>query len=451
MDIGNYLDQLTLDYAQLCQRVNGSIYGIADGKQCKKGKPVSLSQAALIKAQKAKKNQPKIKPGLKRVKVGKKDTTKAVVAKAKAIGLNNNEIRKIKEEVKIELNAKKVKGLDALKLFAKKANKLAKQKKEKELKPSPVESVKNPTWLDALLNLMSIGSASIEIQPESSLSSQKSSPTSRSLGIKTRFFSPESPKGYNIQKDIDNPGSLLGGGAMGEVWNKKGPPPGVLKQGKLGQYEAEALGVLKGTGVAPDFHGVKYSSDFPKTVRSSLGGHVKEVQGDLAMSKMEGKTLSSLGLKNKSSSEKEKVQRSYFATRKTIHQLGVAHNDMHSGNVFVKPDGSAGLVDFGLAQVGFKYALIEAMGFSYGDWQSNYLHNPWSGVFDKSSKTYKTLLSNRQKALDYMKQNLGLDWDKNYEIPDEIRTPDSIINNSPLANLTDTEIQKILSILYEGI
>jgi hypothetical protein len=449
MDIGNYLDQLTLDYAQLCQRVNGSIYGIADGKQCKKGKPISLSQAALIKAQKAKKNQPKIKPGLKRVKVGKKDTTKAVVAKAKAIGLNNNEIRKIKEEVKIELNAKKVKGLDALKLFAKKANKLAKQKKEKELKPSPVESVKNPTWLDALLNLP-VSSASIDIQPESSLSSQKSSPTSRSLGIKTRFFSPESPKGYNIQKDIDNPGSLLGGGAMGKVWNKKGPPPGVLKQGKLGQYEAEALGVLKGTGVAPDFHGVKYSSDFPKTVKSGLGGHVKEVQGNLAMSKMEGETLSSL-LKYESPPEREKMQRAYFVARKTIHQLGVAHNDMHGKNALLKPDGSVGLVDFGLAQVGFKYALIEAMGFANGDWQAGLLHL-YGDKFDKKSQTYKTLLSNREKAVKYMQQNFGFYWDGyNSKIPKEIRTPDSKINNSPLANLTDTEIQKVLSILYEGI
>jgi hypothetical protein len=73
---------------------------------------------------------------------------------------------------------------------------------------------------------------------------------------------------------------------MGKVWDKKGPPPGILKGGQIGQYEAETIDRLKGTGVAPDFHGVKYSPDVSQTVPKELGGHVKEAQGKLAMSKM---------------------------------------------------------------------------------------------------------------------------------------------------------------------
>ena len=122
----DYLDQLTFDYTQLCQRDNGSVYGIASGKQCRKGKPISFNPNDLKLG---------VKPGLKQVRVKDKDKVKNIVAKAKAIGLNNKEIRQIKEEVKQELNAKRVKGKEALKLFAKKANKLAKEKKANTTKP----------------------------------------------------------------------------------------------------------------------------------------------------------------------------------------------------------------------------------------------------------------------------------------------------------------------------
>lgn len=37
----SYLDELTLQYAQWCQRTkDGSYYAIADGLQCRQGKPV---------------------------------------------------------------------------------------------------------------------------------------------------------------------------------------------------------------------------------------------------------------------------------------------------------------------------------------------------------------------------------------------------------------------------
>jgi hypothetical protein len=124
MDIKDYLDQLTWEYAQLCQRKDGSIYGIASGKQCRKGKPISYNP-----------NDKKlgVKQGLKQAEVTNKDRIGVLVTKAKAIGLTNKEIRSIKEEVKVELNKKKVQGTEALKLFAKKANQLAKDKKKNEV------------------------------------------------------------------------------------------------------------------------------------------------------------------------------------------------------------------------------------------------------------------------------------------------------------------------------
>lgn len=122
-NICKYLDQLTYDFRQLCQRPDGSIYGIASGKQCLKGKPISYNP-----------NDKKlgVKQGLKQVRATSKDKVRDLVSKAKAIGLTNKEIRSIKEEVKVELNKKRVRGTEALKLFAKKANQLSKDKKKNE-------------------------------------------------------------------------------------------------------------------------------------------------------------------------------------------------------------------------------------------------------------------------------------------------------------------------------
>ena len=39
MKIRDYLDQLTLEYTQLCQRNDGSIYGIASGNNVEKENP----------------------------------------------------------------------------------------------------------------------------------------------------------------------------------------------------------------------------------------------------------------------------------------------------------------------------------------------------------------------------------------------------------------------------
>ena len=43
MNIRNYLDQLAWEYAQLCQRKDGSIYGIRSGLQCRNGTPISYN------------------------------------------------------------------------------------------------------------------------------------------------------------------------------------------------------------------------------------------------------------------------------------------------------------------------------------------------------------------------------------------------------------------------
>ena len=399
-----YLDQLTFDYTQLCQRDDKSVYGIASGKQCRKGKPISFNPNDLKLG---------AKPGLKQVRVKDKDKVKNIVAKAKAIGLNNKEIRQIKEEVKQELNAKRVKGKEALKLFAKKANQLAKEKRA------------NTTKLDR---------SNLQLSEDPN----------------TKFMIPNSPKGYDIEKDISKPGVTLGAGAMGKVNISNGPPPGIIKQGKIGQYEAEALARLQGTGVAPDFHGIKFTPPYnPLLVGFDYGGHVREQEGYLAMSKIEGKSIANSDLGSKSISERDAIERSLYQARKIIHQNGIAHNDMHSRNVYVKPDGTIGVIDFGLAQVGYKFALIEAMGsIGGGDWQFDKYYGWQNNLFITKSPSRTRFEDNRLKAKQYL-ESIGANWHY-YNIPKGIRTPQSKVDASPLANLTDDQIKKTLDILYEG-
>jgi len=46
----NHLEELVFDYNQACQRPNGSIYGLEDGKQCRKGSPITLDSSAVRSA-----------------------------------------------------------------------------------------------------------------------------------------------------------------------------------------------------------------------------------------------------------------------------------------------------------------------------------------------------------------------------------------------------------------
>ena len=397
MKIRDYLEQLTWEYAQLCQRDNGTIYGIASGKQCRKGKPISYN------------------PNLaKQAREREKAKIATIVGKAKAIGLTNKDIKSVSEEVKSELGIKNLQGRDALKLFAKKANQLAESREKSDSKS----------------NDKTIGS-NIDLEKDK----------------KTGFQVPKPLEGYDIEFVIEDPDiwdRSLGGGAMGEVYETLYPPPGVVKFGKIGKYEAESLGRLKGTGVAPEFYAVVYEE---KPKENFL---VPSAEGYIAMSKIQGKILSMSKFKNEA--EREATHRAYIQARKTIHTNGIAHNDMHDGNAIVKDDGSISLIDFGLAQVGYKFALLEAMGAADGgDWQ---YQNMIDGFFDGGTPKFndkgasnQTLVSNIQSAKDYMKKNLGLDWE---DLDLGTLSSEEEISSTSLVNLDDNQIRKILDIVYDG-
>jgi len=375
--IVDYLDQLTFDYTQLCQRDNGSVYGIASGKQCRKGKPISTN------------------PNIRQ-------ETKASFDRARSAGLSNTEIRKVWKDV----SGGKPPTKETLEAF---------DKRVKDVSKSVGEAIKSKVELD-------------------------SDPS-------TGFLVPRNSKNYDIDKDLPNLGDYsrqLGYGEMGAVSTKDGPPPGVIKGGHLGQYEAEALARLSGTGLAPELHGVKFTNQFPpRTKDPGFEGHIENAYGAIAMGKMEGDPLARKIKPNTSVEERDAVQSSLFRSRKALHQEGIAHNDMHGFNTFVKPDGSVGFIDFGLSQVGYRFALIEAMG---SDWQFLRLHSQGPSSLRTDSPDFQKFVSNRSRAIDYMRNELGVDWGKNIRI----RTSEESLKSTPLGNLSDSQIKKVIDLLYEG-
>jgi hypothetical protein len=258
-------------------------------------------------------------------------------------------------------------------------------------------------------------------------------------GEKAGFETPQGIKGYDPKKDIAGSGKLIGQGAMGRVKLTDGPPPGVTKEGKIGEFEAAALKRLEDTGITPRLHGVVVEGQ-AKRVSGGLGGHVKEASGYLGMSRVAGKPYGDQRWKM-TQEQKEKAVDEYLKVRKEIHTRGVAHNDMHGGNFFYNAQtGKGGLVDFGLAQVSPKAALVEALGTTNGrDWQANRMD-----VGGYNTPAVKRFVSNAAKVRDKMRR------EHRVQINMDIRSPMDQINTA-FGKMTDKDAETYLTQLYEGI
>lgn len=261
----------------------------------------------------------------------------------------------------------------------------------------------------------------------------------KAAGEKAKFDIPQGVKGYDPKADMAGPGKLLGQGAMGRVKLTEGPPPGVTKQGKIGEFEAAAIKRLEGSGVTPTLHGATVTGQ-AKRVSGGLGGHVKEASGYLGMSRMAGSPYGDQRWQM-SQAEKSKAVDEYLRVRKAIHTRGVAHNDMHGGNFFYdKATGKGGLVDFGLAQISPKAALIEALGTTNGrDWQADRMQ-----VGNYTTRTVQRFVANSQRVRDKMQKDFGV------KINAEIRSPMDRIEGI-FGKMTDRDAENFINELYDGI
>ena len=249
-------------------------------------------------------------------------------------------------------------------------------------------------------------------------------------------------KGYNAAKDYAAPGGkVLGKGAMGEVKETNGPPPGVVKKGMIGQNEVAALKRLEDSGVTPKFHGGAVTGKERK-VSGGLGGHVTEQRGIIGMSRVPGLPYSAVSYTLKPK-EREKALEEYIRVRKEIHTRGVAHNDMHSGNFFYDTKtGKGGLVDFGLAQISPRAALVEALGTTTGrDWQASGMEVGYS-----KSPVAQRLVDNARRVRAELNR-MGVD---SGGLP-EIRSNDAKLDRVFGRNVSDKDAERLIQMVYDGI
>ncbi len=253
-------------------------------------------------------------------------------------------------------------------------------------------------------------------------------------------------KGYDPLATYGRPDNeKLASGAFGAAFRTKGPPPGVIKQGKIGEHEAEVWQKLQGTGRVPEFHGAAVSPNM-RTVGSAYGGHVKEGQGYLGIGEAKGIPV---GMYNpRTAAEKNKVLEEYIRTRRDIHLAGVAHNDMHGNNVFYdRATGKMQAIDFGLAQPSYKAALMEAFGTNQGDWQSERFIGRYKATGGEAPAYYR-FRRNQQKLDNILQDELGIDT--GYMRGMGIRNKPEHIDRI-LDNMSEAAAKGYLEMLYDGV
>lgn len=241
-------------------------------------------------------------------------------------------------------------------------------------------------------------------QPPSSTNNQSSSsPGSFKASDQFGFKIPHPEPGFDAENEFENStGRIVAQGAMGVV-KFSDDEKVALKKGQIGQNEALAIKTLEKSGVTPKFLGAVIKGK-GMTVGSGLGAHVKEAEGYIGMERMIGKPAGAQMYSAKPPLRKA-MAKEYLRVRKEIHTRGVAHNDMHGNNFFYNPDtGTGGVIDFGLAQISYRAALVEALGtFNGRDWQADrVLSNLQGNLNIRELDAIKANIQSVQNDLDKM-------------------------------------------------
>lgn len=178
-------------------------------------------------------------------------------------------------------------------------------------------------------------------------------------------------KSYNWDNSKGKGSKKLGEGQYGVV--TMDPVTGhVVKRGNIGPEEVNLLDILSGKGLGPKVFAAEVDG---------IGSERNTKFGRIAMSKVEGKPIGF----NRAPDAKiggERVSDIFWRARAEIHRIGIAHNDMHPGNVLSDKLGKGRFVDLGLGQNSPKAALAEALGAFSGP----ILHHLRKGDLVKGAK-----------------------------------------------------------------
>ena len=250
-----------------------------------------------------------------------------------------------------------------------------------------------------------------------------------------------------LQKEFNAPTSepLGKGNAAEVVITQKGD---VIKWGQIGEFEADALRALDGTGVAPrllDYEDLQL--DFIPGAGSAADkslAFVGRYDGLIKMSRVDGVPFE-VWREGASAAQIEQAKEAFLDASKTMHLKGVAHNDRHDINFLVSEKKGAvdGLfVDFGAAQVNPKAALVEAMGNtnSRRDFQATYIGTQdgqaqgqkWTR-FQRNLAVVEDILSQQPRGAEFLQKT--------------VRTSSETLDKL----ITDEQALDLLRVLYEGV
>jgi SPP1 gp7 family putative phage head morphogenesis protein len=260
--------------------------------------------------------------------------------------------------------------------------------------------------------------------------------------------------------------NYLGGGEFGSAFKIGGKPSGIVKEGRIGEYEVIALQKLDKTGVAPRYFGSSYSG---KLGQDDTVDFVKSRKGIIGMSKAKGKTLDDIMDSqvfddfsfDMQAKKKTEMLESYISARKKMHMKGIAHNDAHEGNFMYDFKSKKGtLIDFGLAQDNPKAALKEALGMVTGNDSSgsdimydllstnDYGKGYTKGMIARYEKNAKRVA----EKLDTMGFDVVEDWGSwmsNQDIDLYMET--NLTPDGETLRLTDADALKFLAEIYNGV
>ena len=257
-------------------------------------------------------------------------------------------------------------------------------------------------------------------------------------------------KGFNPVDLFNNSNDTLGRGAFGEA---RLTSKGVVKRGWLNKAELTAMERLGDTGVTPKLLGSAFEGDW----KPKLFPGMNVRRGHMLMEKAPGEPLQKLIEFGGGLTEKQGAGafESLMKARKKIHLGGVAHQDMHPGNLmFDLKSGKLTVIDLGMARVDSRAALVEALGtgrgrMSFGkveqagDYQSRSLFsyfNKLSGA--KKSETWKRFQRNRKSVIEKLiTEGAG----------DTVNASIRKLPRSVTSKLTSQRALELLEELYEGI
>lgn len=244
---------------------------------------------------------------------------------------------------------------------------------------------------------------------------------------------------------------FVGRGAYGVVFISDNT---IVKRGKIGRAEASIQNILSKKGLAPKV--ISYEFDNKPTISV-----LKPVKGRIAMERAKGKSMDDFDSPNQRVGNKT-VADSYWALRAKMHRSGIAHNDLHSGNVFIDPDtGKATALDLGMSQRLPKAALSEALGvFSrrpdYGDVQvkrtDEFPNIGYTLERKKMNNTLGKITDNLPDTLRFLR-NIGL---SKKDIKDMIDSPTleptrSYERRGLWTKISNKDAMEAIRILYEGV